>query len=347
MYQALRAIDPFLTPDWRHQYVLSMVQSRPVQRCRSTDDEFVRLYRLLTLNRRKSATNFDQKWLFDNPHLYYAVKIYEAAGRDYEVPFMLESRLLSGDSYDSIAQKMKTSTETVVWYEKLFFNVRDYMSNTDWVFRNTLLPAADRFRAAQAIRDAENELMARNGIDTTKTPPPEIVAAQLDPSVKFFSYIGGPKVCDLLLTGFESGSIGVPVQDISKLIEKQYQQVIQVRGLQLARALPLNRYNATEFLKLSTAMQQIINDKQKTDEGNKGSKTKEFEERLRDIIPMACLTIGMTPHTAGEEPSFIDGTISSGVELDTTELMTTGLTKSDIPDFGKFSTVYADRSKDN
>lgn len=345
MYQSLRAIDPFLTPDWRHAYVQSLTEKSPVQRCRSTDDKFVRLYRLFTLNRRKYAQNFERKWLSDNPHLYYAIKIFEATENQYEVPFMLEARLLSGEGYDAIARKMKTSTETVIWYEKLFFNVRDHMANTDWIFRNALLPAADKFRAARAIRDAELDLLTRNGVDVAKTPPPDIVAAHLDPSVKFLSYLGGPKICDLVLTGFDSDSVGVPVEDVSRLIEQQYQRIIQVRGLQLARAMPLNRYNATEFLKLSTAMQQIINDKNRTEDGTKSGKAKELEERLRDIIPMACLTIGMTPSTSDTEASFIDGTISGGVELDTTEMMTTGLDKSDLPDFTGFSTVYADRSK--
>jgi hypothetical protein len=340
MYSGLRAIDPFLVPTWRHDYVSKLISQRPIQRCRSNDDPWVKEYRTFLLNRQKSEDVHERKWLKDNPHLFYAVKLFESAEEFYELPFILESRIISGDTYENIAAKLKISPETVDWYERLFFNVRDFMGSRDWVFRNVLLPSSDRLRAVRAIREAEEAIAAMHS--GKSAPAPNIVSPFLDPSIKFFAYYGGPVMCDLVLTGFDGTDMG-NVTDASKFLEDQFKNVMRIRGLQLARVMPLNRYNAIEFTKLNVALQQVAADTQ----GRGGSKAaKDLEDRLRDIIPMACLTIGMDPLALSEKSSFIDEANSGGVELDATELVAAGAGKVDLPDLKKFASVYTDRAKE-
>ena len=114
----------------------------------------------------RKARSFMLKWrkgegareqlLIEDPGLYYAYMIYDNIHTDPEVRFMLEARLLSGQPADEIANALKTLPDAVKWYERLFFNVRPFLSHHDWIVKHVLLPSADRFLDADDDDDGSN-----------------------------------------------------------------------------------------------------------------------------------------------------------------------------------------------
>jgi hypothetical protein len=239
-YKDVRLFNPFLRPDWRFERVLKLVGRVPTPgRTTKLDDGYIKEARSFLLKWRKGEAAREQL-LMDNPGLYYAYLIYDNIQTDPEVRFMLEARLLSGQPFTEIADALKTLPKTIAWYEKLFFNIRPFLVHHDWIVKHVLLPSSDRFIENDDEDDDDDVAAHAHTV-------PLIVRPHLDMTLKFFSYFGGPIMCEFMIGGFKRGMSVNTHDDISPWFNEQWQLTLQRRSTQAAGVFEVNRYNVIDL----------------------------------------------------------------------------------------------------
>ncbi len=126
----------FRPSDWRWQVAKVISTSPPYP---EWADEFV--YYAVTLLRQVSSTSKDNVVL-KSGHLGQAFQLYasirQAAGiNKIQGPALsaaeLEGYILADISKEEISSQLGVSVKVIDWYEKLFFDVRDRLSNRAWI----------------------------------------------------------------------------------------------------------------------------------------------------------------------------------------------------------------------
>ena len=153
--QKLRYFDyerlhPLRSTRWRYDRVMEMVDARKKHQKEpepGRDDRYVRRARkfLMEWKRRGQGQDEDQidrmrQKLFPKyPGLFYAYEIF--TGPEDSIRWMLESRLLAGQTDEEIAKNVGFIPEMIEWYEALFFNVRDRLENKDYIVSQVIRPS--------------------------------------------------------------------------------------------------------------------------------------------------------------------------------------------------------------
>lgn len=247
VYRDVRLADPFLRPNWRHERVVQMLGTVPPERCKRHDDKWVQGYRKFLFQWNKNANNRD-RLMYDNPGLYFAYLMHDRMFVEPEMRLMMEARLLSGTPKDDIAHECKTIPETIEWYERLFFNVTDFLPHHDWILKHVLLPASDRF-VADDVEDDEDEFKPK--------PSNEVVRPHLDMTLKFFAYYGGPMICDVMISGFRRDKRVTSHEDIPDYFHEQFMSQVMRRSAQAAGQFEINKYNVMELFATHTRIIEI------------------------------------------------------------------------------------------
>lgn len=239
VYRDVKLADPFLRPYWRHERVVKMLDTVPPERCKRHDDIWIRDYKTFLYQWKKSEDNRD-KLMYDNPGLYFAYILFDRMYIEPELRLIIEARLLAGESYKAIAEGCKTIPETIQWYERLFFNVYDFLDHYDWVLKHVLLPASDRFVAEEGD-DEDDE-------DDFQVPrSTAVVDPHLDMSLKFFAYYGGPVVCDVMISGFRRDRRVASPEGLEDYFNDHFMNQIMMRSAQAAGRFEINKYNVMEL----------------------------------------------------------------------------------------------------
>ena len=278
-YADMRLADPFLSPAWRHNRVVKMLGSAPPERCRRADDQWVRGYRTFLHGWRQSESQRNS--LFENnPGLYFAYLLYERLSHNPDLNLLVEARLLAGQSYKEIAHMCKTIPETIEWYERLYFNVSDFLEHHDWIFRQVLLPAADR-DVLQTIEVETDEPISPStpiteAMIAKKLTPPPIAEPHFDMSLKFFSYYGGPHVCDVMISGFTRLGHVSSLEDVPDFFNKQFATQIARRSAQAVGKFQINKYNVMELFSIHGKLMEV----QKANAGDTDSRHQELERHM-------------------------------------------------------------------
>ena len=237
-----RLADPFLRPDWRHSRVLKLISHLPVpKRTTRWDDQYIRTSRNFLLRWRKNEEE-REKLRAEYPGMYYAWQLYDNPDEDTDMRFIVEARLLAGQSYQEIANGVKTIPETIEYYEKLFFNVSDFREHHDWIVKQVLLPASDRF--------SENAQANNRSLSLLNMRTPPVVRPHLDASLKYFSYFGGPVLCDYMISGFRRGVTCPTQQQIGDFFKDHYSLTTQMRATQAMMQFEINKYNVTQLFEV-------------------------------------------------------------------------------------------------
>jgi hypothetical protein len=111
-----------------------------------------------------------------HPALYEAYSIYTANEDPTETRWELEARLLANETFDSISTKMGIDSDTIRWYEKVFFDVLDRLSSPSLIIHTII------GRAVQA----------------------GLAEREYDCLWKLFGYSLGPSVLDALVYKFNN-----------------------------------------------------------------------------------------------------------------------------------------------
>jgi hypothetical protein len=169
--------DPFKTPDWRWQRAIWLHEQGKYSR-RGRDDAYI-LQAKSFLAKYKKADNYVLKETLSNqePGIYYAKLIKER--EDVNDRYIIEARLLAEEPLENIAKKQNTSLEVILWYERLFFDVKDKLDSRDWIINRVLGPSF-----CKGIRRRDFDLL-----------------------LKLYALIGGEFVLDALM---QDSSITIP-----------------------------------------------------------------------------------------------------------------------------------------
>jgi hypothetical protein len=137
---APRPHDPFRSPNWRWERARWLRENST--NTKSYDDDAVKLAKnyqtaMVLYGRSKEG---QEKIREDFPEIYHAYKIYvQEGGLDYQAHrWSLEARVLANEDREAIAHKLRSSPSVIHCYEMLFFDVRDYLTCTDWISNNVL-----------------------------------------------------------------------------------------------------------------------------------------------------------------------------------------------------------------
>jgi hypothetical protein len=134
----------------------------------------------------------------------------------------VEARLLAGESFDSIAQKCRTTAEAIHWYEKLFFSVRDSLHCSSWVMCVVL--EGKMYRLTE--------------------PDPETLW-------RFYGYWGGPYVLDSLIGEIGNAPWPESAEQVKTFLEEDTRALL-IRKLAIAaRLVPAEMKNIPTLLALS------------------------------------------------------------------------------------------------
>lgn len=246
-YKDVRLADPFLRPYWRHERVLRMLRSVPPERCKRFDDRWIQEYKKFLFFWNKGEAQ-RERLLYENPGLYFAYNLYDRLAIEPELTLMIEARLLAGSSVQSIANDCKTIPETIEWYERLFFNVSDFLTHHDWIVKNVLLPASDRF---------VEQLPPDSAGSTQPAMSSGLMRTQLDLPLKFFAYFGGPLVCDVMISGFRRNNHVLTSDNLSEFFNNQFALQVQRRSAQAAGQFEVNKYNVLELLNTHIRLMEL------------------------------------------------------------------------------------------
>jgi hypothetical protein len=133
--------NPRRPTDWRWQRACLLVESSdpqiPLQLNRTQDDEWIR--KAANFKRALDGCQDEAEEsivLSRNEDLYWAYDIYQDAGNAYKSE--LEARLLSRSDHEDISLHIGTSSETVKFYEKLFYNVEDKLDTSGYVYHTAI-----------------------------------------------------------------------------------------------------------------------------------------------------------------------------------------------------------------
>lgn len=276
----VRLADPFLKPYWRHERVVNMLSSVPPERCKRHDDKWVQGYKKFLFRWNKSAGNRDGL-MYENPGLYFAYLLYDRMYVEPETRQMIEARLLADMSYEEIAKECKTIPETIEWYERLFFNVKDFLSHHDWILKHVLLPASDRFTAEEDDDDDEENFRPR----VTQ----EIVKPHFDLTLKFFAYYAGPLACDVMISGFRRDKKILSYEELPDYFHDQFMSQIMKRSAESAGRFEINKYNVMELFATHSRIIEI----QKA-QGGQENKYSEIEKHVNSMMSEFTWTVGNT-----------------------------------------------------
>jgi len=117
---------PYRPAAWRQERVLDLAEHLPEPKKphRRRDDKYVREYYRFLLKYMAQTTEEGRANLFEkNPALFYAHSLHFHPDREWRS--IAQGFLLTGDPLPNCADAVATLPETLDWYEKLFFNVRD------------------------------------------------------------------------------------------------------------------------------------------------------------------------------------------------------------------------------
>jgi hypothetical protein len=138
--------NPFRPTNWRWELarVLSDGDNKK-KLARANPDQYVqKAYRFLK-ELGQCEDEIDRYALMDkNEDLYGAYSIWQRGGDEtdrHPMRYALEARILADEDTYSIANKLGITTGLVEIYEKVFFNIKDKISNKDYVMTCVMSPA--------------------------------------------------------------------------------------------------------------------------------------------------------------------------------------------------------------
>src|SRR5262245_47287119 len=130
--------DLYRPVDWRYRRA-DYLRSKGRYARRHRDDDYTRVAKNFLVAKEKCDDDTDEERLARQmPGLWYAYKTFQRV--DSNKKHILEARVLAGESIPVVADKLKTDPAMVFWYEKVFFDVREYLRHKDYIVTEVLGP---------------------------------------------------------------------------------------------------------------------------------------------------------------------------------------------------------------
>jgi hypothetical protein len=161
------------------------------------------------------------------PDVAGAIAIHEG---ESTTRWAVEARLLAGEPIEAIARRCGVPVEAVEVYEQLFFNVTDRLENTSYILFHAIGPAT------------------YEGFD-------------LDDSgavLKWFAYMGGPRVLDFLLSGGDTPCDPLSTEGHATPPDEAVRSARLRRMALAAKALPINQSTAMRLIRLHSFQEELL-----------------------------------------------------------------------------------------
>jgi hypothetical protein len=197
-YYNYHYIDPQREPDWRYREAMKLY--RRGKRDVNVDPyvkPFVFFLEVVNGPDRERA----RRWVGKRPHFVQLCRLRESV----ELCNVLEAHILARRRDLEIAGRMGLLPETVMWYERLFFHVRDRFAAKDWI--------AVRLRLTKLVHGF--------------CEPHEVWGLAL----KRFAYAGGPLVLDDVLAEFPLHRGPQTIDEVDALLEGASRRKLAVLGI--------------------------------------------------------------------------------------------------------------------
>lgn len=257
MHRAYQIFSPFREPKWRLNRVLTLVdhEPRPLRSSRRRDDAYIMAYRKFLLKFRTCEDDEARLAMFPAfPGLFYAHLLYYHPDREWRA--LVEACILAGMPDEEVAAELSTLPETVTWYERIFFNVRDRLDCEIWIIKN-LLGRPEERRGGQDGRISDDQW------------------AML---LKLFGYYGGPAVLKVLLAGFQRrGQRPRSAEEVRDWYDEAAITNIRRQAVAGARTFEVNKYNIMQLLDLHTRLLELA---RATEQGAPSSDVEQNVEAL-------------------------------------------------------------------
>jgi hypothetical protein len=245
------ANDPVRSPRWRFERIQRLL-SRQQQPERSRDDKwvieacrFLRRWEQLGRDRNGRVIQNQQDALYARQSLYtqnpglFAAYAMVLANPDRQI-LEIEARILARETDQAIAGEVSTAPATIDWYEKLFFNVRDRLTNRGYIVNRII---------STEIAASWDDL-------------------GLEISSKFFGYFAGPAVLNVILHHYDS-SLARPGHGDSPndFFDAHLHVNLRRRLAEAVNVFELNKYNIVELMGVHTQITGYVMQakKEKTD----------------------------------------------------------------------------------
>lgn len=284
---------------WRFDRITSLLEARPkaLPSDPRVDDKYICLGRrflgkLLGTNDREEQADLFPK----NPGLFLAYELYQDA--DQERAQFVQACILSGMSDEDAAERCGEMPATIDWYEAMFYNVRDRLNSRFWVTKNCLGPAAERF-----LDDHGRQF-----------------------TTKMFGYFVGPKMLDMMISGFDPTKRWREMEDLSSVLDVHAADTIRRRSASSAMTVEINRFNVMELLGAHLKLMELAQSAKSNDEARTIIETN-IDVMLKNLT-----------WNAGEGPSAIGSRTGEryegmGAELRADEMMRLGVGRDvDLPE---------------
>jgi hypothetical protein len=220
--------NPFRRPMWRAERVFAMLEHRPRPlRPRRCDDTYVRAYRCFLKHCLAAGDDTAERL-----RLHPAMRNVDQAHRlrfdaDEERREILQARLLTVETFTEIAARFATEAPVIDCFEKLFFNVRDRLTNKDWIAKIIKGPP-------------ENRVPSRDGV---------LTAAQRGFVYRLFAFFGGPVVLDTLIGCLSPHRMPQQVEDA--WFDDATRDIVRSRAAMAASVFAIDGQNIMRVLKLA------------------------------------------------------------------------------------------------
>jgi hypothetical protein len=221
--------NPFRSPAWRFERVLSLVSRRPApERASRSDDRYIRAYRKFLTQLEGRETRDSQMEIFgSDPALYFAHLLHHNPDKEYRT--WVQARILAGQTDTEIARKCwGTLPATVSWYNKLFFDVRDRLDCKDYI----------------------DKVVVGRWDDRQSNPDGSTTFYQKSMMVKMFAFYGGPIILDYLVRSLKGLGRAWKEADGDGYVDKGFMRETRGRSATMMHDFPFNKFTVTELFNL-------------------------------------------------------------------------------------------------
>lgn len=144
--------DPTRPGDWRWLRAAFLIKHRRYARPGDDDEDTLTIKRYQLARARCIGETGELYISHRHPGLYWAERV--RSNLNHDARWIIEARLLAEEPLESIATKVSCSRDTVLWYEKAFFNVLPYLEQGDYIVSSILGKSAQ-----QGIRERDYDLL--------------------------------------------------------------------------------------------------------------------------------------------------------------------------------------------
>lgn len=229
MHVQFQEVNPFREPSWRFQRVLDLLERDRPGRPGRRDDKYIREYYRFASRFRRETNNGKMALFPEFPGIFLANLFHHQP--DAEWRWLLQAHILSRASDEQIARKLATLPSAVDWYERIFFNVRDRLDSPHYIFK---------------------QVIGRLDEHAVNTSDRRLTTVHEQISYKFFGYVGGPLLLDIIF----GGAVHLPppskADQVADWLDSAAQMLIRRKAVAAAQHLEVNKYNIMELLEVHT-----------------------------------------------------------------------------------------------